>query len=242
MDLRPHRRCEVPGAGRQGEGPSRCEQVDALGARARLRTGLEPQVPIALAGIHVAYRQAADRQPRPEIVVQLTPTAPRPRGPDPGRPETSVPVFRAGTTVIARRRRPGRLPRRQAVAVPRPGTRHRLAGASDLHKAGVERLAAIRRLAGRRGGAGRTTAPGPLKPPSTGSTSPPCTTSWTALMAAHRRLGAHVQHRLRRRLPDHRRRRGEAVADARRLRRPQPGSGAADRRDRRRRSSATSRR
>ena len=31
--------------------------------------GLDPDAPVELYGIHVAYRRAADRQPRPEVIL-----------------------------------------------------------------------------------------------------------------------------------------------------------------------------
>jgi hypothetical protein len=61
--------------------------------------GLDPSVPIAIRGVHVAYRQAADHQPRPEIVLQLTQR--RRDLEDPALDEDERPKFRAGTTVIA---------------------------------------------------------------------------------------------------------------------------------------------
>jgi hypothetical protein len=65
--------------------------------------GLEPSLPIALDGVRVAYRQADDLQPRPEIVVQYVQ---RRRDLEeleqPGlAPEARTPL-RAGTTLIAR--------------------------------------------------------------------------------------------------------------------------------------------
>jgi hypothetical protein len=68
--------------------------------RHALVLGLDPSASIGLAGVHVSYRQASDRQPRPEIVVQLS----QRRGDledqalDPNRRA----VVRAGTTIIAR--------------------------------------------------------------------------------------------------------------------------------------------
>lgn len=65
--------------------------------------GLEPDVAIAVSSLHVAYRQADDAQPRPEIVVQFTQ-----RRVDlelieqPDLPEDARMPLRAGTTLIAR--------------------------------------------------------------------------------------------------------------------------------------------
>jgi hypothetical protein len=61
--------------------------------------GLDPGTSIELHGIHVAYRQAADRQPRPEVVLKF---AQRRRDlEDASLPEKHRVVMRAGTTVIA---------------------------------------------------------------------------------------------------------------------------------------------
>jgi hypothetical protein len=70
-----------------------------------VRIGLDPdpKLPIALSNVHVAYRQAEDAQPRPEVVVQFTQ-----RRPDleeveqPHLPEDARTPLRAGTTLIAR--------------------------------------------------------------------------------------------------------------------------------------------
>jgi hypothetical protein len=65
--------------------------------------GLEPSLTIAVRSLHVAYRQADDCQPRPEVVVQFTQRRTdlekieQPDVPD----EAKIPL-RAGTTVIAR--------------------------------------------------------------------------------------------------------------------------------------------
>jgi hypothetical protein len=126
--------------GAQG-GPSLHVQVAAWARRHAHPLGLEPSMPIALAGIHVAYRQAADRQPRPEIVVQLTQR--RPDLEDRGLNEDQRPVFRAGTTLIAGV--DGRV--EYVVAKPFPfldPDRAQVAGAAELHTAGLDRLAAIR--------------------------------------------------------------------------------------------------
>jgi hypothetical protein len=61
--------------------------------------GLDPDSPVELHGVHVAYRQAADRQPRPELILQF---AQRRRDLEDARlPERHRVVLRAGTTVIA---------------------------------------------------------------------------------------------------------------------------------------------
>jgi hypothetical protein len=126
-------------------GPSLYAQVSAWARRHAYPLGLEPALPIAVAGIHVAYRQAADRQPRPEIVVQVTQR--RPDLEDQALHEDRRPVFRAGTTLIAGV--DGRV--EYVVAKPFPfldPDAAAVAGAGDLHTAGADRLDAIRRWLG----------------------------------------------------------------------------------------------
>jgi hypothetical protein len=70
-----------------------------------VRIGLEPdpELPIALSNVHVAYRQADDAQPRPEVVVQFTQRRPDlEKVEQPGLPEDARTPLRAGTTLIAR--------------------------------------------------------------------------------------------------------------------------------------------
>jgi hypothetical protein len=131
---------EGPAAGNQAR--ARFDQVDAWARRHAYALGLDPALPIALAGIHVAYRQAADRQPRPEIVVQLTQR--RPDLEDQTLDKNQRPVLLAGTTLVAAV--DGRV--EYVVAKPLPfldPDSARLAGAFDLHTAGADRLATIRR-------------------------------------------------------------------------------------------------
>lgn len=64
-----------------------------------LEIGLHPGMPIQLAGLHVAYRQTQDRQPLPEIVVQLVQR--RRDLEDQGLDENLRTVHRAGTVLIA---------------------------------------------------------------------------------------------------------------------------------------------
>lgn len=88
-----------------GEEPS--DQVFImLNAWARehaVEIGLEPSMKIYLESVHVAYRQADDRQPRPELVVQFTQ---RRRDLEekeqPHLPEGARTPLLAGTTLIAR--------------------------------------------------------------------------------------------------------------------------------------------
>jgi hypothetical protein len=118
------------------------EEVGRWAGRHAYLLGLEPSLPIALAGIHVAYRQAADRQPRPEIVLQLTQR--RADLEDQSLIPDQRPVFEAGTTLIAGV--DGRV--QYVVSKPFPFLDHaaaRAAGAEDLDAAGADRLAAVRR-------------------------------------------------------------------------------------------------
>lgn len=62
--------------------------------------GLAPSAPVELVGVHVAYLQAADRQPRPVVVAQLAQRREDLEDQDLDRGKR--PVIRAGTTVIAR--------------------------------------------------------------------------------------------------------------------------------------------
>lgn len=74
------------------------EQVTRWAGRHALEIGLHPGHPIQLAGLHVAYRQMQDRQPLPEIVVQL---AQRRRDLEDQDVDENVRTpLRAGTTVI----------------------------------------------------------------------------------------------------------------------------------------------
>lgn len=94
-------------AGDPGEKTDRVFSALTRWARTHaIAIGLEPdekQAPIALSSVHVTYRLADDRQPRPQIVVQYTQ-----RRPDleakyqPDVPEQERTPLRAGTTLIAR--------------------------------------------------------------------------------------------------------------------------------------------
>jgi hypothetical protein len=140
----------TPAAGGQA-GEQRIDQQVGVWARRHAHAlGLEPSVDIDLAGVHVAYRQAADRQPRPEIVVQLTQR--RMDLEDQALDQNERPVFRAGTTLIAGV--DGRV--EFVVAKPFPFLDDVAVAAlppddaaHGLHRAGIDRLAALRRwLAG----------------------------------------------------------------------------------------------
>jgi hypothetical protein len=67
--------------------------------------GLEPdpKLPIAVSNLHVAYRQADDAQPRPEIVIQFTQRRnDLEKQEQPDLPDKARTPLRAGTTLIAR--------------------------------------------------------------------------------------------------------------------------------------------
>ena len=92
--------------GDPGEKPMRVYSALTRWARTHaIAIGLEPdeKMPIALSSVHVTYRLADDRQPRPEVVVQYTQ-----RRPDleekcqPDVPEKERTPLRAGTTLITR--------------------------------------------------------------------------------------------------------------------------------------------
>jgi len=106
--------------------------------------GFDNRHPIALRGVHVAYRQAADRQPRPEIVMMLTQR--RRDLEDQTLDEKHRPIFRAGTTLITGV--DGRV--EFMVAKPLPLTQETLAAlpanhvGRQHHQAGEERLRALR--------------------------------------------------------------------------------------------------
>lgn len=92
-----------------GEAGERTERVySALTCWARTHAvaiGLEPDpsLPIALSSVHVSYRQADDRQPLPEIVVQYTQQRPDLEEKyQPDLPAKERTHLRAGTTLIAR--------------------------------------------------------------------------------------------------------------------------------------------
>lgn len=88
-------------AGEQGsqDGDRLYETVAQWAHVHALEIGLDPSVPIALAGVHAAYRLAEDRQPRPELVIQLTQR--RRDLEDQSLDDRKRPAFRAATTLIA---------------------------------------------------------------------------------------------------------------------------------------------
>ncbi|HEX8767554.1 MAG TPA: hypothetical protein VF714_04245 [Jatrophihabitans sp.] len=112
-----------------------------------LELGLDPSVAVALGGLHVAYRQAADRQPRPEIVLQFHQR--RKDLEDQTLSEHLRVPLRAGTTVIARV--DGTVERLITKPLPLsdPAVLGDLAGeigvaARAYHEVGVRRLDSIR--------------------------------------------------------------------------------------------------
>jgi hypothetical protein len=91
-------------AGNPGDKPERVFGALTRWAKAHaVAIGLEPTQPIALDSVHVAYRQADDCQPRPEIVVQFTQRRHDLEETDQPSlaPDARTPL-RAGTTLIAR--------------------------------------------------------------------------------------------------------------------------------------------
>ena len=111
------------------------------GRRHAFELGLDPAAPIQLRGVHVSYREAADRQPRPELVVQFGQR--RNDLEDQSLDREKRPIVRAGTTVVARV--DGRV--EYVVAKPLPFLTDIPKNAPpvvhDLARKGEERLAAL---------------------------------------------------------------------------------------------------
>ncbi|MFE3797356.1 gluzincin family metallopeptidase [Nocardia tengchongensis] len=63
-----------------------------------LQLGLDPKFPISCEGIHVSYRRAGDRLPRPELAIQLLQRRADLEDPKQYKP----PVIRAGTALVVR--------------------------------------------------------------------------------------------------------------------------------------------
>ena len=126
----------------------RYSSLNRWAKRHAVELGLEPSLPVAVAGVHVAYRQAQDRQPHPEIVIQFRQR--RLDLEDSRLPRDGRMQIKAGTTVIAGV--DGEV--LHVVAKPLPFTAETLAGlehnplALDHHKAGSQRLSAMRRWLG----------------------------------------------------------------------------------------------
>ncbi|MGB8020319.1 MAG: hypothetical protein WCF04_03750 [Candidatus Nanopelagicales bacterium] len=117
-------------------------------AKHALELGLAPRIPMELAGVHVAYLQAADRQPRPVVVVQIAQR--REDLEDQAISARRRVAVRAGTTVIAR------VDGRVEYLVPKPLPLPDPTIVSDLdeplagfvrtcHDMGVRRLAQMRK-------------------------------------------------------------------------------------------------
>lgn len=138
--------------------------------------GLDPNTPIALVGMHVAYRQAADRQPRPEIVLQFLQR--RREFEDQSLSERDRVPLRAGTTVIARV--DGKVERLITKPLPLSDPDALVDVTADVgviarayHELGVKRLDAIREWTTDREGEDALAA-------------------WTATPALHRLTFAHL--------------------------------------------------
>ncbi len=90
---------EIAAEHRSQDGDRLYEMVTHWARVHALEIGLDPSVPIAPAGVHVAYRLAEDRQPQPELVIQLTQR--RRDLEDQSLGVDKRPIFLAGTTLIA---------------------------------------------------------------------------------------------------------------------------------------------
>lgn len=125
-----------------GQGDRLFQMVTGWAGANAVVLGLEPptrELPIALEGIHVTFRQAQDRQPRPEIVLQLSQR--RKDLEDAGLPEDSRAIYRAGTTVIARI--DGAVDFVIAKPLPFTAPVAALPGAADHHRVGLARREAL---------------------------------------------------------------------------------------------------
>lgn len=133
---------------RRAEADERYGALNAWGRRHALELGLDPGQPVAVVGVHVAYRQAQDRQPHPEIVIQLRQR--RQDLEDAALPRDARMPIRSGTTVIAgvdgevihiiAKPLPLSEQTRATLAPDSPGWEH--------HSAGVARHRALRRWLG----------------------------------------------------------------------------------------------
>jgi len=114
----------------------------AWARRTALELGFLPASasPIAVVGMHVAYRLAEDRQPRPELVIQLAQR--RKDLEDQSLPEDGRPKLRAGTTLIAGV--DGAV--QYLIAKPLPLTEEVLATLPPDHVARVHHQAGVQRL------------------------------------------------------------------------------------------------
>lgn len=137
---------EMAGEQRSEDGDRLYEMVTRWARAHALEIGLDPSVPVALSGVHVAYRQAEDGQPRPELVIQLTQR--RRDLEDQSLDVGERPVYRAATTLIAGV--DGQV--EYVVAKPFPLADSELLQplpaehvARGFHEAGAERLASLRR-------------------------------------------------------------------------------------------------
>ncbi|WP_433567313.1 hypothetical protein ACQP1O_20230 [Nocardia sp. CA-151230] len=74
------------------------KEITAWARSNALQLGLDPKFPISCGGIHVSYRRAGDRLPRPELAIQLLQRRADLEDPKQYRP----PAIRAGTALVAR--------------------------------------------------------------------------------------------------------------------------------------------
>jgi hypothetical protein len=130
----------------EDSGKALFQTVSRWAGRHALEIGLDPGLRIALTGIHVAYRQAADGQPRPEVAIQLMQR--RQDLEDQNLAVSSRPRVRAGSVIIAGV--DGRV--EHVIAKPLPFTDEAAIAklpeehpAHDHHEAGIQRLAALDR-------------------------------------------------------------------------------------------------
>ncbi|MFD7846834.1 hypothetical protein ACFV4K_28375 [Nocardia sp. NPDC059764] len=105
-----------------------------------LQLGLDPKLPISCEGIHVSYRRAGDRLPRPELAIQLLQRRTDLEDPKQYKP----PAIRAGTALVVRV--DGGV--EYIIAKPLPLSDPAVAtddNAREFHEAGKQRLAEMTR-------------------------------------------------------------------------------------------------
>ncbi len=128
-----------PAEGQQPEGAvlgqSVAEAFSGWAERHAEALGLDPSITIRVRGIHVSYRQAADRRPRPEVVLQFHQTHPA--------ADPSALPMRSGTTVIARANGAVRYVVSKPLVVPPPAAGSEPVTEYAWSAAGRERYEAI---------------------------------------------------------------------------------------------------
>lgn len=145
LTLTATRNLDPSGEAGQMEGDQLFRTVTRWADQHALEIGLHPGMPIALTGMHVTYRQAADGQPRPELVIQLMQR--RADLEDQSLDIKKRTALRSATTLIAST--DGQVD--HLVTKPLPLTGDVLATvpqghiARTHHQVGEERLAALRR-------------------------------------------------------------------------------------------------